>query len=587
VSAEPVSAVAQQSRRLRRFRARRAALGSVAVKRRVQLALLGLLLLLAGMLFAGILGAVNLYQSAEDHYIGLALPLRASSGDVLFQMEREETGVRGYLITHDRRSLDPYFAGRRGVAADLAQIASLVRDHPEIARRMGTVRAEVRALHGFYDRLIVFVADGRLGQARARREALDGEELADRFRRTASLLQGDTTRLVMKTQREQRATYVRTVTILGLAGFVALAIAGAFLVKLPERLRLLYASEEDARLRAEQGANAAQALEHVSDAVFLVDDAGAIRFWNTAGEAMFGIPARLAVGRPAADVVPEYHRLVAAAHEGDRFVPVRIGDEEGWLAPALSEFPGGSVLTVSDATAGYVLERARADFVSTASHELRTPLTAVFGGARTLIAHRDVLGPGQQETLLRMIEQESEHLVQIVDQLLISAQLDRGAVHLGESDVDVRDLCRRVVDSARVRADGRNVILLQMPTEMAALRCDEGLLRQVLVNVVENALKYSPGGARIDVLVKDDPEWVRIDVADEGIGIPATEQERIFEKFYRIDAAMSRGVGGSGLGLYISREIVLQMGGTLTVRSAGGTGSTFSIVLPREPAGNS
>jgi signal transduction histidine kinase len=587
VSAEPVSAVAQQSRRLRRFRARRAALGSVAVKRRVQLALLGLLLLLAGMLFAGILGAVNLYQSAEDHYIGLALPLRASSGDVLFQMEREETGVRGYLITHDRRSLDPYFAGRRGVAADLAQIASLVRNHPEIARRMGTVRAEVRALHGFYDRLIVFVADGRHGQARARREALDGEELADRFRRTASLLQGDTTRLVMKTQREQRATYVRTVTILGLAGFVALAIAGAFLVKLPERLRLLYASEEDARLRAEQGANAAQALEHVSDAVFLVDDAGAIRFWNTAGEAMFGIPARLAVGRPAADVVPEYHRLVAAAHEGDRFVPVRIGDEEGWLAPALSEFPGGSVLTVSDATAGYVLERARADFVSTASHELRTPLTAVFGGARTLIAHRDVLGPGQQETLLRMIEQESEHLVQIVDQLLISAQLDRGAVHLGESDVDVRDLCRRVVDSARVRADGRNVILLQMPTEMAALRCDEGLLRQVLVNVVENALKYSPGGARIDVLVKDDPEWVRIDVADEGIGIPATEQERIFEKFYRIDAAMSRGVGGSGLGLYISREIVLQMGGTLTVRSAGGTGSTFSIVLPREPAGNS
>ena len=587
MSAEPVSAVAQQSRRLRRFRARRAALGSVAVKRRVQLALLGLLLLLAGMLFAGILGAVNLYKSAEDHYIGLALPLRASSGDVLFQMEREETGVRGYLITHDRRSLDPYFAGRRGVAADLTQIASLVRNHPEIARRMGTVRAEVRALHGFYDRLIVFVADGRLGQARARREALDGEQLADRFRRTASLLQGDTTRLVVKTQREQRATYVRTVTILGLAGFVALAIAGAFLVKLPERLRLLYASEEDARLRAEQGANAAQALEHVSDAVFLVDDAGAIRFWNTAGEAMFGIPARLAVGRPAADVVPEYHRLVAAAHEGDRFVPVRIGDEESWLAPALSEFPGGSVLTVSDATAGYVLERARADFVSTASHELRTPLTAVFGGARTLIAHRDVLGPCQQETLLRMIEQESEHLVQIVDQLLISAQLDRGAVHLGESDVDVRDLCRRVVDSARVRADGRNVILLQMPTEMATLRCDEGLLRQVLVNVVENALKYSPGGARIDVLVKDDPEWVRIDVADEGIGIPATEQERIFEKFYRVDAAMSRGVGGSGLGLYISREIVLQMGGTLTVRSAGGTGSTFSIVLPREPAGSS
>jgi two-component system, OmpR family, phosphate regulon sensor histidine kinase PhoR len=250
----------------------------------------------------------------------------------------------------------------------------------------------------------------------------------------------------------------------------------------------------------------------------------------------------------------------------------------------VSEFPGGSVLTVRDATAGYVLERARADFVATASHELRTPLTAVFGGARTLIAHRDALGRGQQEKLLQMIEQESEHLVEIVDQLLISAQLDRGVVHVGESDVDVRDLCSRVVDSARVRADGRNFILLQMPTAMPPLRCDEGLLRQVLVNVIENAVKYTPEGGRIDVLVKDDPEWVRIDVADEGIGIPASEQARIFEKFYRIDAAMSRGVGGSGLGLYISREIVMQMGGTLTVRSLVGTGSTFSIVLPRKAA---
>jgi signal transduction histidine kinase len=582
-----MSAAAQQSwwLRLRRIRARRAALGaSVAVKRRVQLALLGLLLMLAGMLFAGILGAINLYRSADDHYIGLALPLRASSRDVLFQMEREETGVRGYIITLDRRSLAPYFAGRRGVEADIARIARLARTHPELIRRMKTVRAEVRALHGFYDSLIVFVADGRGGQARAKRELLGGERLADRFRRTASLLQGDTTRLVEKTQRAQHTTFVRTVTVLGIGGFIALVIAGTFLAKLPERLRLLYASEEDARLRAEQGANAALALEHVTDAVFLVDDAGAIRSWNAAGEAMFGIPARLAVGRPAAEVVPEYQRLVAAAKEGDRFVPVRIAGDECWLAPALSDFPGGSVLTVSDATAGYVLERARADFVATASHELRTPLTAVFGGARTLIAHRDALGRGQQEKLLRMIEQESEHLVQIVDQLLISAQLDRGAVHLDESDVDVRDLCTRVVDSARVRADGKNTILLQMPTTMATLRCDGGLLRQVVVNVVENAVKYSPESGRVDVLVRDDPEWVRIDVADEGIGISPAELGRIFEKFYRIDAAMSRGVGGSGLGLYISREIVLQMGGTLTVRSLPDKGSTFSIVLPRDRA---
>jgi signal transduction histidine kinase len=107
------------------------------------------------------------------------------------------------------------------------------------------------------------------------------------------------------------------------------------------------------------------------------------------------------------------------------------------------------------------------------------------------------------------------------------------------------------------------------------------LLRQVLVNLVENALKYSVDGGQVDVRLRDEPSRVLIDVRDQGLGIPPVEQERIFEKFYRLDAAMSRGVGGSGLGLFISREIVTQLGGTLTVRSVEGAGSTFSVTLPR------
>jgi two-component system phosphate regulon sensor histidine kinase PhoR len=352
-------------------------------------------------------------------------------------------------------------------------------------------------------------------------------------------------------------------------------------MKLPERLRRLYASEEEARVQAEQGANAAHALAHVSDAVFLVDDEGTIRFWNAAGEQLFGIPAHAAVGKQAIAVVPDYERLVEAAQRRDRFVPVRIAGDEHWLTPALSAFEGGSVLTIGDSTAGYVLERTRADFVATASHELRTPLTAVYGGARTLVAHRDSLERGQQERLLRMIEQESEHLVQIVDQLLVSAQLDRGGVHLDESEVDVIALCSAIVDSAQMRALGRNTVMLQTPTSMEPITCDEQLLRQVLVNLVENAVKYSLAGGRVDLIVSDEQTLVRFEVVDEGIGIPPSEQERIFEKFYRLDAAMSRGVGGSGLGLYISREIVMQMGGTLIVHSSPGSGSTFSVVLPR------
>jgi signal transduction histidine kinase len=180
-----------------------------------------------------------------------------------------------------------------------------------------------------------------------------------------------------------------------------------------------------------------------------------------------------------------------------------------------------------------------------------------------------------------MIEQESEHLVQIVDQLLVSAQLDRGALHLDESEVDVRALCSAVIESARLRAAAGREIAFDAPPAVTTVRCDESLLRQVLVNLVENALKYSLNGGRIEVRVLNESASVQIEVEDEGLGIPSAEQERIFEKFYRLDAAMTRGVGGSGLGLYISREIVTQMGGSLSVRSVPDVGSTFTVTLPR------
>jgi signal transduction histidine kinase len=568
VSADRVVSAAVTHPRREGLRRRRLlpASGAPGVKQRVQISLLVLLALILAVLLTGMVATFNLYRSAEDHYIGQVLPLSTTARDVLFQMQREETGARGFLITSDQRSLAPYKDGRSHVVADLQRIATLSKNHPELAARLRQVQAEVVALHGFYDRLITFAADSKIGLQRARQEVLDGEELGARFRATATLLQDDTNRIVQKTKHDQRATFRRTLATLSIAGALAILVAIALLAKLPEQLRKLYASEEDARLRAEQGANAAHALAHVTDAVFLVDDAGSIRFWNAAGEQLFGVAAEWAVGRQAGNVVPDYDRLVEAAHRHDRFVPVRIADDERWLAPSVSIFDGGSVLTVSDSTAGYILERTRADFVATASHELRTPLTAVYGGARTLIAHRDSLERGQQE------------------RLLLSAQIDRGGVHLDESDVDVLELCAGVVDSAQVRALGRNTVMLQAPTSMAPLHCDEALLRQVLVNLVENAVKYSPEGGRVDLLVSQDPDWVRFEIVDEGIGIPASEHERIFEKFYRLDAAMSRGVGGSGLGLYISREIVIQMGGTLTVRSAPEVGSTFAAALPRNRA---
>jgi PAS domain S-box-containing protein len=555
---------------------------AVAAKRRVQLALVVLILLLGGLLATGIYSSFALYRSANDRYIHVVLPLRARAQDLTLQMVNEETGVRGYMITQQRHTLQPYFAGRKNVLTDLAKLDDLTASRPGLRAQMQPIRQEIRALDGYFDRQVTFVADGRLGAERARADVLGGQALFNRFRRDASILETSITSFVEQTRTDERRTFTRAVGLLTAGGIFALAIAVFLLRRVPERLRSLYSDEEQARIRAEHGANAARALAHVSDAVVMLDDNSRILSWNEAAHDLFGLSAEVALGRPAVSVFPEFGVLIERS--GGELTPVRIGGEERWLAISLSRFEGGRVITLRDATAEHTLERARADFVTTASHELRTPLTAVYGSIRTLIERESSLDDSQRGRLMRMIEHESEHLAQIVDQLLVTAQIDRGALRFEERDCDVTALCTSVIEAADARKPDTIQLELIAPASARPLRCDPPRLKQVLVNLVENAIKYSPEGGRIEVRIADGPDRLRIDVQDQGLGIPPSEQSRIFEKFYRLDADMTRGVGGSGLGLYISREIIEQMGGLLSVRSRRGAGSTFTVTLPRARA---
>ncbi len=552
---------------------------AVAAKRRVQIALVVLILLLGALLATGVYSTYALYRSAEDRYIHVLFPLKTHSQDLVLQMVNEETGVRGYMLTSDRRTLQPYFLGRKNVLTDLARISELTSSRPDLHARLKPIRYEIRALDGYFDRQITFVADGRLGVERARTDVLGGQRLFGRFRHDSRALTASITTFVDQTRSDERRTFTRAIGLLAASGLFALAIAIFLIRRVPERLRILYSAEEQARIRAEHGANASRALAHVSDAVVMLDDGSRILSWNTAAEELFAISAEAALGRPAGSVFPEFGILIERS--GGELTPVRIGGEERWLAISLSRFEGGRVITLRDATAEHTLERARADFVTTASHELRTPLTAIYGSVRTLISRPDALDESQRARLLRMIEQESEHLAQIVDQLLVTAQIDRGHLRMEERDCDIAELCASVIEAAEARKPESIQLKLVAPKSSPPLKCDPPKLKQVLVNLVENAIKYSPEGGRIEVRVADTPDRLRIDVQDEGLGIPPSEQARIFEKFYRLDAEMTRGVGGSGLGLYISREIVEQMGGLLSVRSRRGSGSTFTVTLPR------
>lgn len=166
-----------------------------------------------------------------------------------------------------------------------------------------------------------------------------------------------------------------------------------------------------------------------------------------------------------------------------------------------------------------------------------------------------------------------------MDQLLVSAQLESSDLHLHHESVDAVDLVEGVMRSASVRKPAEIELAIETPPNSVSLDADPERLRQVVANLIDNAIKYSPGGGKVSLRVFANGASGVIEVSDQGLGIPAHEQKRIFEKFYRLDPSMTRGIGGSGLGLYISRELVQQMGGRLSVASRYGAGSTFTVTL--------
>jgi PAS domain S-box-containing protein len=348
---------------------------------------------------------------------------------------------------------------------------------------------------------------------------------------------------------------------------------------------------ENARLyrEAERRAEAALALAYVGDGVVLLDEDGRVRSWNAAAAAITGVPEADAVGRRPAEVFGPWEGLTRLAELADAetperarsvTVPIETSGGDRWIAVTGVAFDEGVVYALRDVTEEQAFERARSDFVATASHELRTPLAAVYGAARTLL-RSDIEIPGEQrERFLEIIVSETERLTAIVSQILLAGQLEEGRVDVATSVTDLRPLTESVLDSIRLRAPEHVELRLAQNGATAVAIADEDKLRQVLVNLLDNAIKYSPEGGEVAVELAGGAGRVRLTVRDSGLGIPAGEQERIFEKFYRLDPDQTRGVGGSGLGLFISRELVSRMGGSLTVRSQPGEGAAFVVDLP-------
>ena len=356
-------------------------------------------------------------------------------------------------------------------------------------------------------------------------------------------------------------------------------------------LERLWLGEERDRLyrEAEERGQAARVLGSIADGVLLVDEAGIVRLWNPAAEAITGLPPERLVGRSLIEALPGWaavHETIVVASDrrspGGRTttVPVDVDGRELWLSIRGVAFAEGTVYAFHDLTEDRKLEQLKADFIATVSHELRTPLSAVHGAAKTLQRNEVAAGGELFRHLLEVISDQSERLARMIDEILLASRVETPELALATDEVDVPALAAEVLAAARVHAGAYVTLELVVPGAVPPVAADTDKLRQVLTNLVANAVKYSPGGGRIGVEIEPSEGHVAILVRDKGLGIAAADQPLIFEKFYRVDANMSRGVSGSGLGLYISRALVQRMGGTIAVESELGEGSTFIVTLP-------
>jgi PAS domain S-box-containing protein len=369
----------------------------------------------------------------------------------------------------------------------------------------------------------------------------------------------------------------------GLVQQMAAAVRNA---RLQKEQRRLEAAEAAARATAVEREQAAFVLDLVGDGIFLVDEAGIVRLWNRAAAQVTGLSADDACANALTDLFPDWPVLVEripVSEHGEPTqsvtLPVSVGGRDLWLSFVAVRGDGGLVYAFRDLTSERRLDEEKSDLISTISHELRTPMAAVYGAAQTLLQRESDLSPAQKRQMLEMVAEQAARLSQITEAVLLATQLDRDTLSVETEPVDLGELARSTVETMKSHLPPTTDVDVDVAPDVGAATGARDRIQQVLVNLVDNAVKYG-GDTPVHVRVEPANGIVRVVVADSGPGIPHAEQTRIFEKFYRAGPELTRPSGGTGLGLYISRELVQRMGGTLHVRSEPGAGSAFVVELP-------
>jgi signal transduction histidine kinase len=332
-------------------------------------------------------------------------------------------------------------------------------------------------------------------------------------------------------------------------------------------------------------------LMQIPFGVLVIDAGSNITFANRAATGMLGADGQSIEEKPAREVLDESlcltllsaggkHAAPGAGRWTDYMFKRPHGDAtlRFWAVP--SESGEETILFAQDVTQAKEAERARDQFLYHITHELRTPLTNIRAYAETL--SQGVIEDQQTvRDCYNVIMGETQRLNRLVEDILSVSQLEVGSARLDIGDVHIDRLLRSVVQDTQCQADSKNIdLVLSLPPKIPQLRGDKDRLAVVLTNLVGNAIKYTPAGGRVDVRCHAENGRIRILVVDTGIGIKPEEQEKIFEKFYRVNDEHVAAIPGTGLGLAIVKETVRLHGGAVFVESTFGQGSTFTLTLP-------
>lgn len=333
-------------------------------------------------------------------------------------------------------------------------------------------------------------------------------------------------------------------------------------------------------------------LTHMADGLMALSNTGRIIMLNPAAERLFGTTESQAIGRRPEELTPDAALAEGLAEARERSLSVtrEVRVKKAVLQAHITPLTGegnqssGTVIVFHDITELERLEKMRREFVANVSHELKTPLTTVKSYVETLLDGA-AEEPEVRTRFLQVVDGETERMTRLVRDLLRLTQMDEGTASWDIRPHDLAEILSESVGRLAVQAENKLLTIERDfdPQTPPAL-CDDDKMQQVFINLLANAIEFTPHRGRIRVSVAPAGEMVRVVIADNGIGIPAEDLPRIFERFYRVDKARSRKMGGTGLGLAIAKQIVELLGGSVSIASEVGKGTQVSLTIPQAGA---